>query len=341
MSIGSNIKALRTMRNIKQKDMADALGFSCQNISKWENDVSLPDIETVVALAQYFNVSTDTLLGNVPKTVCETVKVTVNEKSHSCVWTDFQYSGTIAPPAFFNEGRRRADEKRPTRASAMGDCLMIGVNAEHKICFIKEIVDNRWHVRRQYWFYQRPRENLCVIRNENSSDKWYLKGEFELVLPPNGFMLVVELHDYATKQLLNFILPDELRSCIDNTKTLSERFYNNYNGSYLFTDMIGRGELDFIDVTLDGNTVKFSKQNNFSDPLSENIDRLTALVKQRVELSLKEIKDTVQSLQQQFNDAQCAADDATCQADDAMSMAEELESRIDELEAKINELSDN
>ena len=136
-------------------------------------------------------------------------------------------------------------------------------------------------------------------------------------------------------------MPDELRSCIDNTKTLSERFYNNYNGSYLFTDMIGRGELDFIDVTLDGNTVKFSKQNNFSDPLSENIDRLTALVKQRVELSLKEIKDTVQSLQQQFNDAQCAADDATCQADDAMSMAEELESRIDELEAKINELSDN
>ncbi len=334
MSIGSNIKALRTMRNIKQKDMADALGFSCQNISKWENDVSMPDIETVVALAQYFNVSTDTLLGNVPKTVFETVKVTVNQKSHSCVWTDFEYLGTVAPPAFFNDGRHRADEKRLTRASAMGDCIMIGVNADRKICFLKEIVNNQWHWNWQKWFYQRPRENDCVKRQQNSSDKWYQKGEFELVIPQGGFMFIGELHDYSIKQLLKFIVPEEYHSYLDNSSVLVKRFSNTVNGSYLFTDMISRGELDFIDVTLESDTVKFSKQSNFSDPLSENIDHLTALVKQRVELSLKEIRETVFSFQSQIEDAQSAAEDAMCQA-------EELESKVEELQSKIEEIQDN
>ncbi len=332
MSIGSNIKALRTMRNIKQKDMANTLGFTCQNISKWENDVTLPDIETVLKIAQYLNVSTDTLLSNIPKTVDFAVDVKINEKSTSSVWTDFIYNGTIAPKSFKNEGRHRADETRPTRASAMGDCLMIGINSEHKICFIKEIIGNRWHRNWQKWFYQRSAENQCVIRDENSDDKWYGQGRFELVLPKDGFLLVAELHDYKVKQLLKFIVPEEYHSYLDNSGPLVKGFVNSFNGSYLFTDVLSRGELDFIDVTLEGNAVRFSKSGNFVDPLSENIDNLAALVKQRVEFSLKEIREQLSALQTRVEDAISQADDAMCQADDAMCQVEELESRINELE---------
>lgn len=58
--------ALRTLmeaRSTKQKDLADHLGKTPQAISLYCNGESAPDLETLVKIADYFNVSTDYLLG--------------------------------------------------------------------------------------------------------------------------------------------------------------------------------------------------------------------------------------------------------------------------------------
>lgn len=61
MKIGSKIKELRKQRGITQEQLADSIGVSFQAVSKWENNIALPDITLAPALASYFGVSMDVL----------------------------------------------------------------------------------------------------------------------------------------------------------------------------------------------------------------------------------------------------------------------------------------
>jgi len=64
INIGENIKTLRTAKNLTQEKLADFLGVSFQAISKWERGETVPDIYMIPAIADFFNVSTDFLLGH-------------------------------------------------------------------------------------------------------------------------------------------------------------------------------------------------------------------------------------------------------------------------------------
>lgn len=59
--IGKRIKELRKKNGMTQERLADILGISFQSVSKWENNIALPDITLVPQLAQIFGVTTDDL----------------------------------------------------------------------------------------------------------------------------------------------------------------------------------------------------------------------------------------------------------------------------------------
>ena len=61
MNIGTKIKELRKNRGITQEQLANAIGISFQAVSKWENNLALPDISLAPILASYFGVSMDEL----------------------------------------------------------------------------------------------------------------------------------------------------------------------------------------------------------------------------------------------------------------------------------------
>ena len=61
--ISQTIKVLRKKKHVSQQKMADDLGVSQPTLACWETGTRRPDIETLPALADYFGVSTDTLLG--------------------------------------------------------------------------------------------------------------------------------------------------------------------------------------------------------------------------------------------------------------------------------------
>jgi len=63
MNIGSVIKKLRRERDITQEKFAEYLNISPQAVSRWENGAAYPDITTIPAIARFFDVSTDLLLG--------------------------------------------------------------------------------------------------------------------------------------------------------------------------------------------------------------------------------------------------------------------------------------
>ena len=62
MDLGTNLKQLRKERNLTQEDLAECLGVSPQTVSKWENNLSMPDISCLPVLADYFGITVDALL---------------------------------------------------------------------------------------------------------------------------------------------------------------------------------------------------------------------------------------------------------------------------------------
>ena len=61
--IGEKIRRLRRERDLTQEEVAAHLGVSFQSVSKWERGDGYPDITMLPALANYFGVSVDDLLG--------------------------------------------------------------------------------------------------------------------------------------------------------------------------------------------------------------------------------------------------------------------------------------
>lgn len=59
-----NLKTLRMQSGISQKQLADVIGVSQQSINKYENHNIEPDIRTLIALADFFGVSVDYLIGH-------------------------------------------------------------------------------------------------------------------------------------------------------------------------------------------------------------------------------------------------------------------------------------
>lgn len=61
-TLGERIASLRKKAGLTQEELAEKLGISPQAVSKWENDISCPDIMSIPNVAKILGVSTDTLL---------------------------------------------------------------------------------------------------------------------------------------------------------------------------------------------------------------------------------------------------------------------------------------
>lgn len=59
----SRIRDLREDRDLRQIDVANATGIDQKTLSNYETGKTNPDSFAIVALARFFNVSTDYLLG--------------------------------------------------------------------------------------------------------------------------------------------------------------------------------------------------------------------------------------------------------------------------------------
>ena len=73
--LNENIKALRKSKGLSQQDLADKLNVVRQTISKWEQGVSIPDSDLLIALSEALETPVSTLLGEtVPPSEADEVK---------------------------------------------------------------------------------------------------------------------------------------------------------------------------------------------------------------------------------------------------------------------------
>ena len=66
MMTGQRIRDLRKEKRLSQTELADVVHVSQQTITAWENDKAEPSSSAIAALADYFGVTTDYLLGRTP-----------------------------------------------------------------------------------------------------------------------------------------------------------------------------------------------------------------------------------------------------------------------------------
>lgn len=98
MNIGLNIRGLRKNKDLSQEMLAERLGVTFQAVSRWERGESYPDITLLPAIANFFGVSVDYLLGTEGEKEAEEVEKIVEQ----CADCDTHYKG--------DEMRRIVDE---------------------------------------------------------------------------------------------------------------------------------------------------------------------------------------------------------------------------------------
>ena len=77
-----NIKSLRLQNGMNQVEFAKKMCVTKQCVSNWENDNVLPSVEMLIKMADFFEVSTDFLLGRVSTSLLSMDGLTDLQQSH-------------------------------------------------------------------------------------------------------------------------------------------------------------------------------------------------------------------------------------------------------------------
>lgn len=114
----NNIKDLRVARKISQQTLAEIVKVHQTAISQWETGRTYPDMSTALLLADYFNVTTDYLLGRTddptpPSAARPAVPDLLEGLSDADRRRAEEYVEMIKQTAKFREQGEFADELKP------------------------------------------------------------------------------------------------------------------------------------------------------------------------------------------------------------------------------------
>lgn len=128
MNISDRIQQLRKAKGISQEELADKIGVSRQAVSKWESEQTTPDVEKVLLLSDYFEVTTDYLLKGIEPAPGETApgKEKPDALVFSITGTAFNCMGLILAAMVWHE-------EQTATATAIGlilyviGCMIYGI----------------------------------------------------------------------------------------------------------------------------------------------------------------------------------------------------------------------
>lgn len=105
MNIADRIQSLRKIKGVSQEELADKIGVTRQAVSKWESEQSTPDIEKVILLSDYFDVTTDYLLKGIESVDNSKVKKNM-APIFNIVPTTLNVIGTVLACFLWNESQK-------------------------------------------------------------------------------------------------------------------------------------------------------------------------------------------------------------------------------------------
>ena len=102
MNIADRIQYLRKSKGISQEELADKIGVSRQAVSKWESEQSSPDMDKIIILSDFFEVTTDYILKGIENEQQQDEKK-VNANIFVAIATALNFIGLIVASAMWHE----------------------------------------------------------------------------------------------------------------------------------------------------------------------------------------------------------------------------------------------
>ena len=93
--LGKNIAKYRKSLHMTQAELAERIFVTPQNISKWENGYSLPDVPNLCLLADVLDISIDKLIGRVSDNICGNLMIGIDGGGFKTEFCLFDENGTV------------------------------------------------------------------------------------------------------------------------------------------------------------------------------------------------------------------------------------------------------
>ena len=125
MNLGHKIQELRKQKNVTQEELAAELGVTAAAVSKWENNYTMPDILMLCALADFFAVTTDELLGRFKQFKHAVIAAETEELGKKVADIAKRY-GVVAHSIHTDYGEAKAAAKKEESVRYLISCYFSG-----------------------------------------------------------------------------------------------------------------------------------------------------------------------------------------------------------------------
>lgn len=128
MLLNEKITIIRKMNNLTQEAFAEELGVSRQSVSKWESGASIPDVQLLIRIADFYNLTLDQLVRDdfdLPISPADEKKLLNDEKSDEDKFNIEAYLGKICDVSM-----------NSFRYSVIRNVKIVGI-CQNMVCFEK------------------------------------------------------------------------------------------------------------------------------------------------------------------------------------------------------------
>ena len=144
MTLADRIQQLRKQKGISQEELADRVGVSRQAVSKWESEQSTPDMDKVILLSDYFEVTTDYLLKGIEPVPPAAGEKRADGRIFTIVATVLNLIGVLVSCAVWYETQQAGSLIIGVVFLALG-CMVFGIG------MIESAPDSKPRAKRNFW----------------------------------------------------------------------------------------------------------------------------------------------------------------------------------------------
>jgi len=144
MNIADRIQHLRKLKGISQEELADKIGVSRQAVSKWESEQSIPDMDKVIIMSDFFDVTTDYILKGI-ETKKQAGGDSVNANIFVMIASALNFIGLIVSSALWHEEQTPMAIVAGLILMAVG-CMVFGIGSAYATQNVEKAKRSFWTI---------------------------------------------------------------------------------------------------------------------------------------------------------------------------------------------------
>lgn len=186
MTIGEKIKELRAQRRITQETLAKHLNISYQAVSKWEQNLTSPDLSVIPDIAAFFDITTDELL--CVNSCKRKSPGTHREKLVSLYENSGSEEDFVKAVSAYNEVILHGN---PTSQDLYYFVCLYDLHSRRDMAkaikYCRKIMNDKNEIRDEYWFHAHTRLSLNLVRSNRADEAIQIQKDW-LEREPDNYL---------------------------------------------------------------------------------------------------------------------------------------------------------